>query len=166
MDWDGLKEKGLEYFRRYRYALLVLSLGLLLMLLPGGAEEPTAVPLPQKEEALLLQDRLSALLSRVEGAGKVQVLLTEASGQETYYQADEDRNSSENDLTLHRDTVVITGQDREESGLVRRVDPPVYLGAVVLSQGADRPAVRLALVEAVKSATGLSADRITVLKMK
>jgi len=36
----------------------------------------------------------------------------------------------------------------------------------VVCQGADRAGVRLAVVDAVKSVTGLSSDRITVLKMK
>jgi stage III sporulation protein AG len=36
----------------------------------------------------------------------------------------------------------------------------------VICQGAADPAVRLAVVEAVADATGLGADRISVLKMK
>jgi hypothetical protein len=40
------------------------------------------------------------------------------------------------------------------------------MGAVIVCQGADKPVVRLAIVEAVADATGLSTDTITVLKMK
>ena len=61
---------------------------------------------------------------------------------------------------------MVTGSDRSEKGLVRQINPPEYLGAVVLCQGADNAAVKLAIVEAVSKATGLSTDRITVLKMK
>ena len=43
---------------------------------------------------------------------------------------------------------------------------PTYLGAVIVCQGGDSPTVKLAIVEAVSNATGLSADKITVLKMK
>ena len=55
---------------------------------------------------------------------------------------------------------------RADPGLVRQVNPPEYLGAVVLCQGADNPSVKLSIVEAVSKATGLTTDRITVLKMK
>jgi len=36
----------------------------------------------------------------------------------------------------------------------------------VVCQGADDPAVRLAVSQAVSSVTGISTDRISVLKMK
>jgi stage III sporulation protein AG len=86
------------------------------------------------------------------------VLLTPASGKETLYQTNENGDDS--------DTVIITDSSRNESGLIRQVNPPVYLGAIVLCQGGDRPSVRLAIVDAVSKVTGLGADRISVLKMK
>jgi stage III sporulation protein AG len=64
------------------------------------------------------------------------------------------------------ETVIITDAQRAQQGLVKQVNPPVYLGAVVVCQGADRASVRLAIVEAVANATGLGADKISVLKMK
>ena len=41
---------------------------------------------------------------------------------------------------------------------------PVYLGAVVVCQGAGSGGVRLAVTEAVAALTGLPADRITVVQ--
>ena len=67
---------------------------------------------------------------------------------------------------MTEDTVIITGSDRSQQGLICQQIPPQYLGAVIVCQGADKAAVRLALVEAVSDATGLSTDAITVLKMK
>ena len=49
---------------------------------------------------------------------------------------------------------------------VQQVLPESYRGAIVVCQGADSPAVKLAIVEAVSRATGLGADSISVLKMK
>ena len=65
-----------------------------------------------------------------------------------------------------KSTVLISGDNRAENGLLRQRNPPVYLGAIVLCQGADKASIRLAIVEAVTDATGLGSDRITVLKMK
>ena len=99
---------------------------------------------------------LERILSAVAGAGRVSVLLTEVAGGETVYQTQGEDG----------DTVLLTGSTRGETALVRRVDPPVYRGAVVVCQGGDNAAVRLAVVQAVMAVTGLNAQRITVLKMK
>ena len=69
-------------------------------------------------------------------------------------------------MTTKTDTVTVTDAQRNESGLIRQVNPPVYKGAVIVCQGADNAAVRLAIVDAVGKATGLGADKISVLKMK
>ncbi len=137
------------------------------MLLPARsrpAGEGTAAEVWKEEESQELA--LEELLSRLEGAGKTRVLLTQASGPEHYYQTDEDSQQAADAIDRRRETVIITGADRSQQGLIRRTDPPVYLGAVVLCQGADRPAVKLAVVEAVATATGLRSDKISVLKME
>ena len=89
-------------------------------------------------------------------------MLSIREGEETVYQTDEDRSNED----IRRDTVLVTASGREETGLIRQITPPVYRGALVLCQGADNATVRLALVEAVMSITGLTSDCITVLKMK
>ena len=146
--------------RRYRAAALVVLVGIFLMALPGRGEKPPEPP--TQAESRDLSQSLSEVLSRMEGAGEVQVLLTEAEGEKRIYEQDQDRNGED----FRSTTVLISGTGREEAGLLRQIDPPRYLGAVILSQGAGSSAVRLALSEAVSKATGLSFDRITVLKMK
>ncbi len=140
---------------RFRYPILVLLVGIGLMLLPAGkAEESESPTVPETD----LQSQLETILSQIDGAGRVRVLLTVDTGRETVYQMDVEQDRS--------DTVIVEGDDRTESGLVRRTAEPIYRGAVVACQGADRPAVRLAIVEAVRCATGLGADRISVQKLQ
>lgn len=170
MDWLELRNKALEFVKKYRYVALVLLVGLILMLLPTEEKPAEAdvqsVPLVQPEASIDLQTSLGNILSMIDGAGKVQVLLTEASGQRTLYQTDEDVTAGENTSDIRRETVIVTDNGRNEMGLVQQIDPPVYQGAIVLCQGADSAAVRLAIVEAVSNATGLSSNKISVLKMK
>lgn len=167
MDWLVRKDTVIEWAKRYRWAALVILAGIFLLTLPGRETAETPQP-PVKQEQIesTLQQKLEDLLSRVDGAGKVRVLLTVSSGEEIHYQTDEDAARTADSGDVRRETVLITGPSREQSGLIQRIDPPKYLGAVILSQGADRATVRLALVEAVKTATGLTADKISVLKMK
>ena len=170
MDWIEVRQKGIEFLKRYRDVLLVFLIGLFLMLLPdkntAEGADPLPVTLSHTQEKPDLQGSLEGILSLIEGAGKVRVLLTEATGQRTYYQTDEDISTGENASDIRTDTVIISDGSRAEGGLVRQIDPPVYMGAIVLCQGADSAAVRLAVVEAVANATGLSSDKISVLKMK
>ncbi len=151
-----------EMLARYKYVLLVVLAGLGLMLLPGREmEDPVPVSTAPKAE-VTMQESLEAILSKIQGVGKVQVLLTEAAGTRTEYVFD--KSTSADDQKT--DAVILTDASRAQQGLVSQVIPPVYLGAVVVCQGGDSPPVKLAVVEAVRAATGLSADKVTVLKMK
>lgn len=170
MDWLEIREKSTEWFKKYRYVLIVLLVGLFLMLLPAPeSEEEVPIPTQATQDAGLsedLQTSLEKILSLIDGAGQVKVLLTQASGQRIVYQTDEDISAADSTSDIRRETVIITDGSRAEAGLVQQVDPPVYQGAVILCQGADSAAVRLAIVEAVADATGLSSNNISVLKMK
>ena len=168
MDWVTNKRTVLDFLKKYRLAIIVLLAGILLLVFPNGEkQEEKSMPV-STEESLQesLQDSLEEILSQISGAGKVSVLLTQAAGKETIYQIDENTSSENGGSSSHRQTVLISGTGREETGLVRQVKEPTYLGAIIVCQGADNAAVRLAVVEAVRSATGLTTDRISVLKMK
>ena len=169
MDRIAWKEKSLTFFKKYRYAMLILVVGIVLMCLPGGS-----VSDPREENAstnaaeptVSLETRLEDILSQIEGAGKVRVLLTMQTGERYTYQTDDDITKDTNSSASRHNTVIITDPDRAQQGLIRQVDPPLYQGAVIICQGADRASVRLAIVEAVTNATGLGADKVSVLKMK
>ena len=167
MEWITAPEKFRTAIGKYKWTLLVLIIGFLLMLFPEEKKEVVS-HLPAMEEAQekSLQQEMEQLLSQLEGAGKVRVLLTESAGQQTIYQTDQNARKTMESEEIQKDTVILTGADRAGSGLVSRVDPPKFLGAVVLCQGADKATVRLAIVEAVATATGLGADKISVCKMK
>lgn len=164
MDRVVAKEKVGGVLRRYKYALLILAVGLFLMCLPSGSDnQDEAIPETVEPDTQVdIATQLEQILSQIDGAGKVQVMLSPATGEETYYQTDDDRGTDSD----RSDTVIITDADRAQQGLVRKIDPPTYLGAIVVCQGADRATVRLAIVEAVSHVTGLGTDRISVLKMK
>ncbi len=156
MDRVTMMNLGKGFFRKNRLTLALVLLGLLFLLLPEGKSQPQA-PVPEVLIPESLEESLSALLSQVEGAGKTKVLLTEQAGEKILYQTDETENRST--------TVLVSDGSRKEEGLVKQRLPPTYLGAVVLCQGAEKPGVRLALVNAVMAVTGLRSDKITVLKL-
>lgn len=167
MDIADLGKKAKLLFKKYKYAVLVLLVGLGLMLIPERSEEPAAEPVEiDRHETASLNDRLEGILSTIEGAGKVEVLLSVRAGEETVFQTNNNISSNGENQTSQITTVMITTSNKDETGLIRQVNPPIYLGAIVVCQGADSPSVRLSIINAVSDATGLGADQISVLKMK
>ncbi len=164
MDRSVPKQRINAIFAKYKYPVLVLLVGLGLMLLPSG-RAPAEETLPPVSEPGLEQ-RLEVILSQIDGAGQVRVLLTEESGRETLYQTDSQSDTDGSGTRRSDDTVLVEDSARTESGLVRQTLEPTYRGAVILCQGADRPGVKLAIVEAVRCVTGLRADQISVQIMK
>lgn len=160
MDWMKLGKTIPDFLKKYRYVVLVVAVGVVLMVLPEGKKTEPPSPAPtQPVQTVSMEEQLAEILSQVEGAGKVKVMLTVAKSEQTIYQSDTGGSGQ-------LDTVVVSGSDRQEQGLVQQVISPEYRGAIVLCQGADRASVRLAIVQAVSGITGLGADHITVLKMK
>jgi stage III sporulation protein AG len=163
MELNQWRAKALELVRKYKYVLIVLLVGVGLMLIPE--RKHTSEPV-QMETAPSFSDSTEALtqiLSQIQGAGKVKVLLTVSAGEQTVYQIDQTVDGSGR---VDSETVIITDADRDQQGLVQKILAPEYRGAIVLCQGAEDAAVRLSIVEAVSDVTGLSTDRISVLKMK
>ena len=151
---------------KYKYVLLVLAVGVLLLLWPAGKEEPAQSGASGQEEQFdlaALEEKLSQTLSQVEGAGRVTVTLTVKSGMEQVLAADRTTSVTERGNSVEERTVVVNNGSGQEA-VVRLERYPVFQGALVVSQGADRAEVRLVLTQAVSALTGLGADRITVCK--
>ena len=152
---------------KYKYVLLVLAAGLILLLWPSGEREK---PAPESAgggaeefDLAALEEKLSQVLSQVEGAGKVTVALTVRSGTERVPLTDRSTSSRERESQVEEKTVVVnTGSGQQ--AVVRLERAPVFQGAVVVCPGGDQAEVRLLLTQAVSSLTGLGADRVTVCK--
>ena len=160
------KETVVAGLKQYKFVLLLVFLGLVFLLLPQSANQEEVHISQETGNILTVEQQLGNILSNVKGAGQVLVFLSQASGEEVLYQIDEKYRTTSDSSDSEITTVTVSGTDREESGLIRQVNPPAYLGAIIVCQGADINTVRLAIVEAVSRATGLGADKISVLKMR
>ena len=123
---------------KYKYVLIILLAGLVLLLLPTGSKakakttQVSTVSEQTQTQAIQAEEqRLTQLLQQINGAGQVQVLLSYCCSAEA----------------VELKTV-----------------SPQYLGAVVVCDGADSPQVQLAVTQAVAQFTGLSTDHISVLR--
>lgn len=162
-----LNREALErLWKKYRLVLLIVLAGLLLMLLPSGSDKQTE-EVQQERETFSLEEterRMEEILSRIEGTGRLQLMLTLKSGSRLYLAEDTDESTNGDEVQSQRETVTLHRGSGYEDVVITRQVYPVYQGALVVCQGADKAAVRLAVTEAVASLTGLSSDKITVVK--
>lgn len=162
---EGAVWKALE---KYKYVLLVIIAGVLLLLWPTGddRQEPEgAAQVETREDFDLeaLEEKLSQTLSQVEGAGQVTVTLTVKSGMEQVLASDRTTSVTDRGSSVEEETVLAgSGGSQEPVLLTRRY--PTFQGALVVCQGGDDAELRLLLTQAVSALTGLGADRITVCK--
>lgn len=172
----GFFEKTAEVLRKNKYVLLVLLAGVVLLLLPTGsgkeertesvAEESAGFSLKETEE------RLEAILGKIDGAGEVSVFLAVRSDAERVIASDRETGESMRDSGTSTEqeknestSTVILSSDGDDTVVTLKYIYPEFTGAVVVCEGADKSSVKLNITEAVKAATGLTAEKITVVKM-
>lgn len=165
---EQIKKRILLWLDKYKYIALIVCLGIVLMLWPSNKENKVSTDvntatLSQNES---LELRIENIIRYIRGVGEVKVLLTVSQGEEIHFQQNEDIQISNENKSTRNDTVITSDNQRNESGLIKQINPPRYMGAVVVCNGADDPIVKLAIIDAVSKVTGLGADRISVLKMK
>ena len=159
------KVRWSELWKKYKFVLLVVLVGIILMLLPVSSQtketEENKSQIPQESfDLAAMEQRMEEVLGKIDGVGKLRLMLTLQSGTRLTLaedtQRDQDRTQREI-VTLNR------GSGNQEIVITNRFYP-VYQGAVVVCQCADSSAVRLAITETVQALTGLPSDRIRVAK--
>ncbi len=142
------------------WVLLAIGAGLLL-LLPKSRGNDTA-PLTREFTFSLEEEekRIETALSRIEGAGKVTVVLSlEASEEREYARNLDSDRQSEADSARHEERSEVARVGDE--ALTVKIAYPRYRGALIVTEGSGS-GLKLAMTQAVAALTGLSTDRITV----
>jgi len=153
---------------KYKYALLVALIGVVLLAWPGWKpKDLDGAPAPAgnvEEDREAMEERMRAILSQIDGVGSLELMLTVDSTNRQEYAMDTElsysgQTAAPDDYSRRTETVVVA-----DSPVVARDISPAYRGALVVCEGGGNAEVKLAVTEAVSSLTGLSSDRITVVK--
>ena len=157
---------------KYRYAVAVLAAGVLLLSLGGGEEksEPAAQVQQGMAQGFNLAEferAAAAQLSRIDGVGRLELMLTlESTGESVYAQDRRESVNGELNGSREESITVVSGSGYEQKPVTVKELYPTFRGAVVLCEGADDIHVRCAVVEAVSTLCGIGADKVAVLKMQ
>ena len=168
-----LPERILEKLRGIRRTHLILLTGLCgtaLLLLPGllpDRKEPLHTGIMQNEPANTalyrqeLEERLTKLLSGMEGVGQVQVMVTVSGTAEQVYA--EERKTSQSDRGTQLETQpVIIRSSGGESALAAKTYCPAVQGAAILCEGGSHAAVQERVSRAAAAVLGIPQTRIFV----
>ena len=166
----GLKALWADEKRRANLLLVLGVAGMLLLALsewlPARTTDPpaeageTAQAEPAPDYAAELEGRLRALLEQVEGAGRVEVMVTLLSGAETVYATDTDTAADGSGRQQH---VLVSGA--QGPALVERVAVPAVQGVAVVCEGGGSAAVQSRVTAIVEALTGVGTSHITVTPM-
>lgn len=156
--------KGKEALKKYQYALLVITLGAVLLLLPEGKKQAASGEQPATEwndsfDLDAFEEKLEQALSQIGGAGETRVVLTLDSGSRQVLAQDLDRDGEGGGVST---TVTVGRGSGSQEVVPLQTLAPSFRGALVVCPGGSDPQVRLQLVEAVSALTGLGSDRISI----
>ena len=124
-----------------------------------------------------IEEKLQDTLSKIEGAGQVQVMITYESSSEivpaisvdtqtsTTTDESEDGTSKTNTENTQSEIVTVNGSEGGNALVLKEKSPPVK-GVIVVAQGADDIRVKLSLLSAVETILNISPDQVDVYKME
>ena len=105
------------------------------------------------------------LISAIDGAGGVRVMVTIESGSENVYAVEQSGDSSSSSESYDKKYVIVE-KDGTDSGLMLKVVEPQIRGVAVLCTGADSAEVRSEIIDTVTAVLGVSSNRVSIAKMK
>lgn len=162
-------EKIKEMLGRYKLVLLIILAGVVLLLIPAENEEEnseSSIGISGVEEDFSVEElekKIGAILSKIDGAGDVTVVLTVRTGMERIL-ATEKETLLENDYQRSQESpIIISGENGEEVVLTGQ-NYPIFQGALAVCEGGDDPEIKLKITQSLAALTGLSSGRITVCK--
>lgn len=188
-------EKVTAFFKNKNNLIVVVLVGILLMVVAmpvkkkdadvtQNAENTESTKMDNNsyyidEDAYVesLERRLEAVLSRLEGAGEVKVMITLSSSAEIVLEKDFSGSLSETEESDGEGgSRLVRVEDKEEvtvylseSGVstpyvVKTITPRIE-GVIVLAQGAGEGNVSMEILDAVRVIFGIEAHRVKVLKL-
>ena len=159
---------------KYKLQLAAVAAALFLLLISCFADTAkeekaeSGTDFCAREYIRLLESELENLLSSLEGAGEVKVMITLENGAESKYatqtqQKTENANGREE---FKEEYVIVKKGASNEECIVISVSEPRVRGVAVAAQGADSPEVNKAITETVCAVFDISSADVSVEKMK
>lgn len=179
-----------EYIKSSKKGTIILVIGIigiiLIMLsevLPNSSENNTSQDtntyknITSEQYIKQTEEKISALVSMIEGAGKTKVLITLESGYEYVFAREEKTNNDKTQDTYDethqklqtKDStetkyILIEDGDSEKALITTEIEPKIK-GVVIICEGGDKTLVKQRITDAITTAFGISTTRVCVTKI-
>lgn len=179
----NLKEKVKNLYKKLKtiknieiiIALVIISIAVLIYFtIEGKREEETSSISTEKvtnETSLTdgLEDRLANILTEIEGAGKVSVMITYETTSEVVTADKVDTHTTTSGVgdgtvtntTSNSTPIIVTGVDGSEVIILQEKMPQIK-GVIIVAEGADNVAVKMRLMSATSTVLGVNANSIQI----
>ena len=114
-----------------------------------------------------LEEKLEEIISQIDGAGDVKVMVSVSGSPEIIYVSDTDNKTStttNGSTTTTTSSPIIIGSGANSSGIIKTETLPDVKGVIVVSSGADKVSIKLDILNAVATLLDISTEKITILK--
>lgn len=179
-------EKLRDIFKADKKLVVICAVGLVGIVLlivselvPSGKEkaektEKATASSVQTQETYAedIEQRLTEMISSIDGAGKTRVMVTLESGVEQVYAKNEkisndsslDKDKSKENYSDEKEYVLIE-TDGDEGGLIIKLIQPKVRGVAVVCEGGGSDAVRQEITQVVTAVLDISASHVYITKM-
>ena len=189
MNWNHWIEKIKACKKEQILILFLAGILLLVIAVPAGSGDIQTKVTPEKETNLQEQDstedtaekleqKLQRILTKVEGIGRTEVMITLKSDGKRIVEKDEEKSQSREESQQEgsssdssqsgtgENTVYLKDHEGNESPYVMENLEPEIAGVLVVAQGADNPVTVSEITDAVMALFGVEAHKIKVMKME
>lgn len=120
-----------------------------------------------------IENRLTQIISSIDGAGDTKVMVTLENGTEQVYARNEkdsadnitDTESLKNNFSYEKEYVLIESDGKGESGLIIKLIQPKIRGVAVVCEGGGSDVIRQEISQTVTAVLDISASKVYVTKM-
>ena len=151
-------------FKKEYFLIIILTVVVIAIFLSGQGLNFTFFDKAESSDKSYvsnLQNSLKNILSDVDGAGKINVLITVDGSEEEVVLKNVETVVENGVKTAVESIVLVAGKP-----YVVKVNNPKVLGVVVVCEGADALEVKLKIIEIVTTTLKVDADSVRIIKMK
>lgn len=159
-----------------RKLILLIAAGIVAVLLIAASEfgekdKPSKIT--EAEDSQLdsvyekeLEKRLEEIVSQIDMVGRVSVMVKTASGEKNEYAVNDSVNYGVQGDRKTENEYVIVKEQNSQSGMLIKRDYPEIQGVMIVCEGGDISKVKNEVTNAVCALLGISANNVSVTKMK
>ena len=171
---NDIKSKLTDFFasenKKVKIVVIIGALGMILILLSSlgdGAkkENKSSEAFDYSSYTQQLEHKLTDIISQISGVGECKVMVTLENSSENVYATDSEIRNDDNTLNQKDEYVIYDSGSGDSPVLIKEYFPRV-MGVTVVCAGGDNIKVREKIIEAVTAMFNISANRVSVSKIK